>query len=200
MIGTPPNIVITNALRGAGLPSFSFFEFSLIGIPLLIVVIAYMLLVGRHWLPARQVADQRVEMPASPEELTEAYQLEDNLFRLRVRRGSSIAGQTLREAGIGRDHRVTVVRIERAQAEKEFDPLHPHQKALDNLTDTLQIRRLDPDTLTPGADTRVFVDDVMLVNGSEAAVQETALAYLGLPMTTRPLGLTAGPTASETLR
>lgn len=191
LIGTPPNIVITNALVDAGQPRFGFFEFSLVGLPLLAVVIGYMLLVGRHWLPARKVADQRAEMPSSPQELAEAYHLEGNLSRLRVRRGSSLVGQTLAQAGVGRDHRVTVVRVERAPREREtpFDPNNP-QRALENITDTLHLRRPDPDTVIPGADTRIDADDVLLVKGAANAIQETALSFnLGI----QPLAAQAHP-------
>ena len=34
MIGTPPNVIVTGALTTAGLPTFGFFEFAWIGIPL----------------------------------------------------------------------------------------------------------------------------------------------------------------------
>ncbi|MFR1230673.1 SLC13 family permease, partial [Dialister invisus] len=34
MIGTPPNVIVTGALSAAGLPTFGFFEFAYIGIPL----------------------------------------------------------------------------------------------------------------------------------------------------------------------
>ena len=51
MIGTPPNVIVTGALSAAGLPTFGFFEFALIGVPLSIIVFVFTLLVGRHLLP-----------------------------------------------------------------------------------------------------------------------------------------------------
>ena len=51
MIGTPPNVIVTGALNAAGLPSFGFFEFAYIGIPLSIIIVAYTLIVGRHFIP-----------------------------------------------------------------------------------------------------------------------------------------------------
>ena len=47
MIGTPPNVIVTGALSAAGLPSFGFFEFALIGVPLSIIVLIYTLTIGR---------------------------------------------------------------------------------------------------------------------------------------------------------
>ena len=51
MIGTPPNVIVTGALSAAGLPSFGFFEFAFIGIPLSIIVLVYMLTIGRKTIP-----------------------------------------------------------------------------------------------------------------------------------------------------
>ena len=50
MIGTPPNVIVTGALTTAGLPTFGFFEFAWIGIPLSIVMVVYTLFVGRHFV------------------------------------------------------------------------------------------------------------------------------------------------------
>ncbi|MEE0291688.1 MAG: SLC13 family permease [Dialister sp.] len=61
MIGTPPNVIVTGALSAAGLPSFGFFEFALIGVPLSIVVLIYMLTIGRKTIPAKSAGDMDEE-------------------------------------------------------------------------------------------------------------------------------------------
>ena len=53
MVGTPPNIIATGALTAAGLPSFGFFEFAWIGIPLSLVITIYTLFIGRHMIAAK---------------------------------------------------------------------------------------------------------------------------------------------------
>ena len=53
MIGTPPNVIVTGALSAAGLPSFGFFEFALIGVPLSVIVLVYMLTIGRKTIPIK---------------------------------------------------------------------------------------------------------------------------------------------------
>ena len=53
MIGTPPNVIVTGALSAAGLPSFGFFEFALIGVPLSIIVLLYTLTIGRKTIPIK---------------------------------------------------------------------------------------------------------------------------------------------------
>ena len=53
MIGTPPNVIVTGALTTAGLPTFGFFEFAWIGIPLSLVITVYTLFIGRHMIAAK---------------------------------------------------------------------------------------------------------------------------------------------------
>ena len=53
MIGTPPNVIVTGALYAAGLTSFGFFEFALIGVPLSVIVLVYMLTIGRKTIPIK---------------------------------------------------------------------------------------------------------------------------------------------------
>ena len=61
MIGTPPNVLVTGALAAAGLPTFGFFEFAKIGIPLSIIILLYTLFVGRHFLPVHNAGDMDEE-------------------------------------------------------------------------------------------------------------------------------------------
>lgn len=56
MVGTPPNIIGAGALEAAGIPSFGFFEFALIGIPLSLVSLIFMITIGRRIVP-KNMAD-----------------------------------------------------------------------------------------------------------------------------------------------
>jgi anion transporter len=68
LIGTPPNIIASGALKAAGFREFGFFEFAWIGIPLSIAGILYMLLIGKHLLPKGEaVADAAVDADAAAE-------------------------------------------------------------------------------------------------------------------------------------
>ena len=55
-IGTPPNILVSDALRDAGLTSFTFFDFTPTGLVVMFSGIAFMTFIGRHLLPQRDVA------------------------------------------------------------------------------------------------------------------------------------------------
>jgi sodium-dependent dicarboxylate transporter 2/3/5 len=69
MIGTPPNVIVTGALSAAGLPTFGFFEFAFIGIPLSIIITIYTLFVGRHMLPVKETgAMDEAALKAAKEE------------------------------------------------------------------------------------------------------------------------------------
>jgi di/tricarboxylate transporter len=112
MTGTPPNIVVAQTLEQSGLRPFSFFEFALIGGPLLITAVAYMALVGRWILPSR-TADQRpVDAAADLADLASSYSLGENQFRLRVRSNSCLVGKTVMEAALGPTYGAPLLRIE----------------------------------------------------------------------------------------
>ncbi|MEQ2747435.1 SLC13 family permease, partial [Dialister hominis] len=61
MIGTPPNVIVTGALATAGLPTFGFFEFAYIGIPLSVIILVWMLTIGRRMLPAHNAGEMDEE-------------------------------------------------------------------------------------------------------------------------------------------
>lgn len=63
LIGTPPNIIANVALKTAGMADlqFSFFEYAWIGVPITIAGILYMIFIGRHLLPDREVTDFNVD-------------------------------------------------------------------------------------------------------------------------------------------
>lgn len=63
LIGTPPNIIANVALKAAGMGDlqFSFFEYAWIGVPITVAGIIYMIFIGRHLLPDREVTDFNVD-------------------------------------------------------------------------------------------------------------------------------------------
>ena len=67
LVGTPPNIIASGALQNAGLRPFGFFEFAWIGIPLTIAAIAYMILIGKRFLPAGDIEEVEIDEDAAAE-------------------------------------------------------------------------------------------------------------------------------------
>jgi di/tricarboxylate transporter len=108
LIGTPANILATNILLDRGLPSFSFFEFTPIGVIVLTTGVLYMVFIGRHLLPVRD----------APEESPLPSELHEYISDVEVLPDSPLAGKSLYESGLGRDYDLTVMSILR-----DGDPL-----------------------------------------------------------------------------
>ena len=99
LIGTPPNILIAEALKNAGLRPFSMFEFVPVGISVLIAGTIYMVLVGRHLLPSRDTT--RELGSANGKDLTSVYELHQRMVMLRLPEDSILHGKTLAESKLG---------------------------------------------------------------------------------------------------
>ncbi len=98
-IGTPPNILISSALTERGLYSFGMFDYTPIGVIVTIAGVLFMALIGRHILPKRDLAKSL--RGATAAELGSMYDLEENLFLIRLPSGSPLDGQTLAECKLG---------------------------------------------------------------------------------------------------
>lgn len=66
LTGTPVNIIVSEAAADAGGRGFGFFEFGLVGVPLLAGTILLLVLLGRFLLPERSRASCRTTSPPSP--------------------------------------------------------------------------------------------------------------------------------------
>jgi di/tricarboxylate transporter len=110
LIGTPPNIIVSDILREQGWQPFNFFSYTPVGLVLFAAGVLFMLLVGRRLLPDHKPR-QEVQRVETPEELLALYRLPDNLFRLRVRRESAVAGKSILEARLGQEHGLTVLDV-----------------------------------------------------------------------------------------
>ena len=97
MIGTPPNILISEALKDAGLRPFQMFDFAPVGISILLAGTLYMLLIGRRLLPSRDPAREL----SSGRDLKSLYELHDSLVLLHLPEGSFLQGKSLAESRLG---------------------------------------------------------------------------------------------------
>ena len=82
LIGTPPNIVVSDQLRSAGLEPFRFFSFTPPGLILVLIGVAFMALVGRHLLPGGATtssASDSAPPSAVMRDIVEEYGLSDHL-------------------------------------------------------------------------------------------------------------------------
>lgn len=110
LIGTPPNIIVSEALQKAGYAPFDLFSFSVTGVVLIIAGVIYVLMIGRRLLPTR-VVEQTVHRMETPTELFVLYQLPNNLFRLHVQGQSPLVNETIANSHLGHDYGVSIVSI-----------------------------------------------------------------------------------------
>lgn len=144
LIGTPPNILISDALRQAGLEPFQMFDYAPTGIPVLVVGVAFMALVGRRLLPDRDIAKEVAG--SERKKLEEVYALKERLFMLNIPPESPLGGMTLSEARFGSALGINVIGILRSGN----DQLAP-----------------DPDAVLEGGDR-------LLVSGQHETLKEIA--------------------------
>jgi di/tricarboxylate transporter len=98
-IGTPPNILVSEALRDAELRSFSFFDFTPLGLVIMLCGIAFMVLIGRRFLPRRDVAKELTRNKTVDWE--SQYDLDEQLFNIRIPPDSMLIKKTLAESRLG---------------------------------------------------------------------------------------------------
>lgn len=114
LIGTPPNLVIQDALTAEGYEPLSFFSFTPVGLVCIAVGIIVLLPLSRMFLGKKGRADEGGRMKAkSLEQLVSEYRLADNLSRYMVGRGSSMAGKTMAELDIRNRYGLSVLELRR---------------------------------------------------------------------------------------
>jgi di/tricarboxylate transporter len=116
LVGTPPNLVVSNQLAASGYAPFHFLAFAPVGAVMLGAGCLFMVLLGSRLLTPRAAADG----PAQPDEvellpradLVRAYAVGD-LVRLRVTAASPLVGITAVTAGLRSRYDANVVGIVR---------------------------------------------------------------------------------------
>jgi len=110
---TTTNIVVSGVLRDSGYEGFGVLDFAPVGLPLIVVGIAYMTLWGRRMLPKGPSAE-RVEVTRQAErDLLRMYRLDERLFRARVPAGSFLIDRRLIDSNLREKYGLNVVAIER---------------------------------------------------------------------------------------
>lgn len=96
LIGTPPNILASEALRGFGLEPFGFFAFTPVGSIILICGVIFVAVVGRHLLPKRNLSKEVRDIGLR--EYEQLYDLSQDLYILNIPQDSVLAGKSLAES------------------------------------------------------------------------------------------------------
>ncbi len=88
-------MLVSNASVDAGYARFGFFEFAIVGIPLLAGTLAIIVFFGERLLPKRNGPSMPADFSLHARTLVEQYGLSSGLLRLRVRASSPLVGREL---------------------------------------------------------------------------------------------------------
>ncbi|MCX7304014.1 MAG: SLC13 family permease [Hyphomicrobiales bacterium] len=92
LTGTPVNVLVSEAASDAGVGGFGFFEFALVGVPLLAGTMAIIVLFGQRLLPERNGATMPADFSRHARTLVEQYGLASGVYQMRVRATSPYVG------------------------------------------------------------------------------------------------------------
>jgi len=167
LIGTPPNLIVSDVLRENGLRPFQFFDYTPIGLLLIMAGAIFMLTIGKRLLPDH-VPAQDVQRVSTPEEIALRYQLPNNLFHLRVRKLSPLIDKTIAEGEFGARFNVNILELRRA----------PKPRTVVKLGETSLIWQADKRKgMRPSVETTFQAEDLLTVQGSLADVAHLAASW-----------------------
>lgn len=156
LIGTPPNLVIQDALTGAGYAPLSFFSFSPVGIICIIVGIVVLLPLSKWFLTKKEDNNGSGRRKTkSLNQLVKEYHLTDNLSRYVVSRNSDIKGKTVAELDIHNRYGLTVLEVRRETASQNGLIKNVNQKLA-------------------GPDTVLLENDIIYIIGEKAQATDFA--------------------------
>ena len=151
LLGTPVNVIAATQADETGVGHIGFFEWAVLGIPLLAGTIVITILFGRWLLPERRGQSIPADFSAHAHTLVEQYRLEDGLHHFRVRQTSPYVGKS----------------------RTELD--------LKNYADLNLVAVLDGKSATPLQRTEIAEGDLILVRGeAEAAGRLAADMHLAV--------------------
>ena len=120
LIGTPPNLIVSDTLASAGFESLGFFSFLPVGLVTLGVGILY-LLPATKMLTAKDRVKDGKDSGKSFKELVKEYGVSDNLFRVHIKSHDSKAiGQTVVDLNIYREYGINVLELRRSTGQNRF--------------------------------------------------------------------------------
>lgn len=115
LLGTPPNLAVSNQLVIHDMQPFGFFEFTPFALIATVCGIVFIAAFGRRLLPDRESQDgSTIDQANAPtlEDLAKLYNLPEQLFTLRIRRPSPLVGKTLAQSAIGTTYQVNVLEVQ----------------------------------------------------------------------------------------
>ena len=159
LIGTPPNLVIQDALTSAGYEPLKFFSFSPVGLVCIAVGLVVLLPLTKWFLSDKKSESDKGRKSKSLSELVDEYQLAANLSRLQVKSGSALVGKTAAELDVHRRFGVTIFEIRRESQSK-------HRKIVKSVSQSMA----DPST-------PLEAGDILYLMGAREKAEHFAADY-----------------------
>jgi len=127
LIGTPPNLVIDEALQEAGYEKLHFFTFFPIGI-ICVVVGTLVLLPLSKWLTGKKDEDEKSQQQKGLMQLMKEYQIIDDLVKVVIPKTSPLVGKTIGEINIRQKYSLNILEVRHE---------YKHQKILKDVEQSL---------------------------------------------------------------
>lgn len=118
LTGTPPNIIVSNALSDQGFEAFSFFEFGLIGLPLLLIAMLYFRFIGFRMLPDYQTKNRPINIESEMRRWSESYNIDQDFWYFRIRSSSQLVNSRIENWNFEDEYGVFITRLKRTTSGK----------------------------------------------------------------------------------
>ena len=155
LIGTPPNLIISDTLADAGFDRLSFFTFLPVGLVCVAVGIIALLPLSKWFLTKKRKSDSTSDSGKSLDELVNEYGLTVNLFRVRIDGNSEVAGKTMGSLNLRSKYGLNILEIRRQDS-------------------GVQNRFMRTVKQYSSPDTVLEADDVLYLSGQQSQVRQFA--------------------------
>ncbi len=160
LIGTPPNLVIQNALTAGGFEPLTFFSFLPVGLVCIAVGMIVLMPLSKIFLSKRGAEKSGGRGKGkSLNELAKEYQLSNNLFRIQVPEKSAVVGKTIVDLNVRQRYGMNVLEVREQTKSTQR-----------RLLKSVNQRLADPNT-------ELRAGDVLYVNGDFEKVREFVSSY-----------------------
>ena len=120
LIGTPPNLIVSDTLQNAGYEPLGFFSFLPVGLVVLGTGIIFLLPMTKLLTPKEKQSDDK-KSGKSFKELVSEYGISSTLFRVHVKDEASAAiGKTVAELNVYRNYGLNVLEVRRSNGQNRF--------------------------------------------------------------------------------
>ncbi len=124
LMSSPVNVIVSEAAQHAGEGPFSFFSFTLLGIPLLVGTVVIGAALAPRVLPATSPEHTPPDLGRHAETIEAHYRLTDGFYRLRVRSRSSLIGASARALDLDGHPGIQVVGVQTPEGYPVTDVIH----------------------------------------------------------------------------